>query len=1546
MKKIIITLLIALLCLGGAVGCQAQVIEGDLPEYQYTYNREFVGEMDADMSVDGDLSEERWNNKHYISHTQGDISVKYTTVFTEKGLYIGAVANDPDITYYGRFDMHNNTCFIIYLARVETSSYRLSQQIRIEVDPYDMRSYNQKQFYGAAKLVGEPNSKETVSLTAELFITWDTLGFSEEELIATGGMPEKIKIDPTYHNVSMANGVVNTRGSIRPTNCEPTWMNSYVHFNKDGYVNYDRPGATLGASKTGLSKSDGWDLSKESEGEVMSVRNHPQTLFFRNVASENFVAEATVVPIQGINDAYPQVGLLVMKDRISYRTTFINANSLRDNKSAGFRLMTAYPDDGWYEYSTGVSRTYLAGELIDGLQMKIVKYGTLIMYFLENEFVYSERLSYLDGVCCPALYSLGCQAKYSRYSARELTDAEALSYLKDECDVFVVEKTGNITGGKVNTSHDAVSRGDDITLTIIPDPGFVLTSISNYDESIYEDLRANISGNEYVLKNIQDGVKINATFSRIADTKTTVNVMGEVKSSLSTNSKKIPVAAAKILIRDLNNPLVNYTYETSTVGAYNLSFMPRKGTYNINGVDVTVSGEYEISINADGYRPYTQRISITEDKFISGSGEIVLETNKVTRATNNILLPARNIGGPAFSNEFDFASSTKGWDLTDEENGSVVAHSGSSNQILWFSKGMGRQSIVEFDVENRCLPGTELSPGTGIVIGNKNTKLMAILFGGVVRINPELNWNNGTEYSNTSNFNMASIGEKLHVKFVHDGQTLAIFVHNYDKHSEGEYDLVFEQKFASLDAYSAYGLVITQTKECNVLYSNATVRTVEENGASVKDEIYGMLYGKVSVSGNNDSISSVSISGATAEGYVKKGESVMLSVQTSKPVALKVGNKQYVIAQSGTISIKVTGETKVQVTYPESLVAVSGNILGVDGYNFDLASTEITAIAEGGTEYIFNGVTSVSGQYQISLGAGTYKLKFSNPNFIDKYIPTVTVGTTALALPDARYGALKPQTTVMVAGTTVTGSSNEWTMGENNDITSVTAKRAVGESKYFNVASKNWAIETTFSKLDTSGDEAYPMVGVEVRGKEGYALLIQDHASFSKLDLYLVTTTGSYRALRIGQCSYENGEITMKMVNDNGTLYIFINGQLFRTMQDDGAFFSEGFLSTYATVGVRSVGHRTTFRNIRVVTAPGKVHNECSYRLTVNEVEGGTLSATIDGAPADEYLSANQVITVTATVESGKVLGAIFVNGKAVDFNRTATGGTCEVTVDRDTTVEAYFFEGVTINGKITGVDEYSDIAIRVLGENEAVYSGIVDASGNYSIAVPLGNITIRFEKYGYLPVEKAVTITTETSVNAEFTTPAPETRVTIGSSNFVGSGEQNEWVKTTTGITSGTSGRETRYFQETATAINFSVTINKFDTTKKPFAGITIKSEEREFAFMVYRETAQNGDEKIGFLVTEIVDWSACKWVKGVAVDNATTQSVIRAEITAGSIKVYCNDTLMFSSNGEKSTGANGAEYTDAVYNLSSLVNKEVAIGLIATGTDATFSNISFVAN
>ena len=62
--------------------------------YDWTYVQEFVDECDADMTIDGKLDEARWEDAHWLYHGEDNVKLAYTTVFSEKGLYIGAKAED------------------------------------------------------------------------------------------------------------------------------------------------------------------------------------------------------------------------------------------------------------------------------------------------------------------------------------------------------------------------------------------------------------------------------------------------------------------------------------------------------------------------------------------------------------------------------------------------------------------------------------------------------------------------------------------------------------------------------------------------------------------------------------------------------------------------------------------------------------------------------------------------------------------------------------------------------------------------------------------------------------------------------------------------------------------------------------------------------------------------------------------------------------------------------------------------------------------------------------------------------------------------------------------------------------------------------------------------------------------------------------------------------------------------------------------------------------------------------------------------------------
>ena len=80
---------------------------GEKSDYEWKYEKEFTDEHDADMTIDGALNEQRWQGQQYLTHVQDGVTVNYTTVFTEKGLYIGAKEQDPDMKWNARFNFSN-----------------------------------------------------------------------------------------------------------------------------------------------------------------------------------------------------------------------------------------------------------------------------------------------------------------------------------------------------------------------------------------------------------------------------------------------------------------------------------------------------------------------------------------------------------------------------------------------------------------------------------------------------------------------------------------------------------------------------------------------------------------------------------------------------------------------------------------------------------------------------------------------------------------------------------------------------------------------------------------------------------------------------------------------------------------------------------------------------------------------------------------------------------------------------------------------------------------------------------------------------------------------------------------------------------------------------------------------------------------------------------------------------------------------------------------------------------------------------------------------
>lgn len=113
-KKILITtvsVLVGLLLLAVLFIVLKKRVFPALNDYSWSYEQEFTDEHDSDMVIDGKLDESRWTGQKWLTHSENGVTLKYTTVFTKYGLYVGAVADDDDLQWTKRFNfgMYNST---------------------------------------------------------------------------------------------------------------------------------------------------------------------------------------------------------------------------------------------------------------------------------------------------------------------------------------------------------------------------------------------------------------------------------------------------------------------------------------------------------------------------------------------------------------------------------------------------------------------------------------------------------------------------------------------------------------------------------------------------------------------------------------------------------------------------------------------------------------------------------------------------------------------------------------------------------------------------------------------------------------------------------------------------------------------------------------------------------------------------------------------------------------------------------------------------------------------------------------------------------------------------------------------------------------------------------------------------------------------------------------------------------------------------------------------------------------------------------------------
>ena len=239
LKKILLLILLTVSCCFLVIGCNkinnsddSLAVKVAETEYNYNYDRPFYSTPDDFMKIDGVFDEKEWSDCVWMETTQYNATYKVTTLFTQKGIYVAAYAEDKNIIFKGRNNFINNSSFEIQIVKADAtdtySSSRWNQHYMndymFHADSHTCRSYRERNFNGAIKCVGEPNSGNTTSLSYEMFLGWDQMHYDKSELNPETGIPDSVRIWCQY--------IV-----INPNNSSDTkYVSPFLRRNTHGYT--------------------------------------------------------------------------------------------------------------------------------------------------------------------------------------------------------------------------------------------------------------------------------------------------------------------------------------------------------------------------------------------------------------------------------------------------------------------------------------------------------------------------------------------------------------------------------------------------------------------------------------------------------------------------------------------------------------------------------------------------------------------------------------------------------------------------------------------------------------------------------------------------------------------------------------------------------------------------------------------------------------------------------------------------------------------------------------------------------------------------------------------------------------------------------------------------------------------------------------------------------------------------------------------------------------------------------------------------------------
>ena len=198
--KLLCALLVSVLLGATAFACKGKSYT--FPDYSYENETDAAVETDAEITLDGNIDESFWADKVWFSSSladRPDITVRFTSHFSEKGAYFAFDVNDPEVyavpernTFYnsgvelyvsdaaGAENIKNGNAYELDLDASGRTRY--AKFIRQDTNTYGYTAWVGSIYGAAVTKNGAVNTEECTGYTSEMFLPWSMFGGKQDML--------------------------------------------------------------------------------------------------------------------------------------------------------------------------------------------------------------------------------------------------------------------------------------------------------------------------------------------------------------------------------------------------------------------------------------------------------------------------------------------------------------------------------------------------------------------------------------------------------------------------------------------------------------------------------------------------------------------------------------------------------------------------------------------------------------------------------------------------------------------------------------------------------------------------------------------------------------------------------------------------------------------------------------------------------------------------------------------------------------------------------------------------------------------------------------------------------------------------------------------------------------------------------------------------------------------------------------------------------------------------------------------------------------------